>query len=53
MPFLFELFFSFVEKNEESWGLLLQMKTLLIYYWRTLIVLSDELDYLFHIISSR
>lgn len=31
----------------------LQMKTLLIYYWRTFIVLTDELDRLFRIISSR
>ncbi len=29
------------------------MKTLLIYYWRTLIVLIDELDSLFRIISPR
>src|SRR5690606_17841034 len=46
-------FFVCNKKNAESMDFELQMKTLLIYYWRTFIVLTDELDRLFRIISSR
>jgi hypothetical protein len=46
-------FYIFKQKNREKWDYELQMKTLLIYYWRNLIVLTDELDRLFPVISSR
>lgn len=46
-------FFVCNKKNAESMDFELQMKTLLIYYWHTFIVLTDELDRLFRINSSR